>query len=207
MTSESRHLSESIDRAAEEVYDYACDPANMPEWAPGLGSSIEQVDGRWFVDTPAGRVGVTFTPRNSYGVLDHDVTLPSGEVIHVPLRVIADGKGCEVVFTLRRLPGMSDQDVERDANAVTADLARLKRILETRAAPHERRQVELHEKATRRAGKWPVSWSGWGDLNSRPLRPERSALPSCATPRRAEPQRCRANLGQSSGKKDPLGHA
>ena len=26
--------------------------------------------------------------------------------------------------------------------------------------------------------------SGWGDLNSRPLRPERSALPSCATPRR-----------------------
>ena len=27
-------------------------------------------------------------------------------------------------------------------------------------------------------------WSGWGDLNSRPLRPERSALPSCATPRR-----------------------
>ena len=27
-------------------------------------------------------------------------------------------------------------------------------------------------------------WSGWPDLNRRPLRPERSALPSCATPRR-----------------------
>jgi hypothetical protein len=26
--------------------------------------------------------------------------------------------------------------------------------------------------------------SGWPDLNRRPLRPERSALPSCATPRR-----------------------
>src|SRR5690606_31999656 len=26
-------------------------------------------------------------------------------------------------------------------------------------------------------------WSGWRDLNPRPLRPERSALPSCATPR------------------------
>ncbi len=26
-------------------------------------------------------------------------------------------------------------------------------------------------------------WSGWPDLNRRPLRPERSALPSCATPR------------------------
>lgn len=28
-----------------------------------------------------------------------------------------------------------------------------------------------------------VKWSGWRDLNSRPLRPERSALPSCATAR------------------------
>src|SRR6266568_5303498 len=28
-----------------------------------------------------------------------------------------------------------------------------------------------------------LSWSGWPDLNRRPLRPERSALPSCATPR------------------------
>jgi len=29
----------------------------------------------------------------------------------------------------------------------------------------------------------PLTWSGWRDLNPRPLRPERSALPSCATPR------------------------
>lgn len=28
-----------------------------------------------------------------------------------------------------------------------------------------------------------LKWSGWRDLNSRPLRPERSALPSCATAR------------------------
>ena len=26
-------------------------------------------------------------------------------------------------------------------------------------------------------------WSGWRDLNPRPPRPERGALPSCATPR------------------------
>ncbi len=29
----------------------------------------------------------------------------------------------------------------------------------------------------------PLTVSGWRDLNPRPLRPERSALPSCATPR------------------------
>jgi hypothetical protein len=98
----------------------------------GVGSSVEQVDGQRFADTPAGRVGISFAPRNTYGVLDHDVTLPSGEIIHVPLRVIADGKGSEVVFTLRRLPAMSDEDLERDENAVSADLSRLKRVLEKR---------------------------------------------------------------------------
>jgi hypothetical protein len=130
MTSESKHLSERINRPAAEVYDYASDPANLPEWAPGLGSSVEQVDGRWFVDTAAGRVGVAFAPHNEYGVLDHDVTLPSGEVIYNPVRVISDGTGSEVIFTLRRLPGMSGEDFERDSGAVAADLTRLKRVLE-----------------------------------------------------------------------------
>jgi len=80
-----------------------------------------------------GRVGFAFVPRNEYGVLDHDVTLPSGEVVYNPMRVIADGHDCEVVFTLRRRPGMSDTEFSEDAGAVAADLARLRRILEDRS--------------------------------------------------------------------------
>ena len=79
-----------------------------------------------------GRVGFAFVPRNDLGVLDHDVTLPTGEVVHNPMRVIADGSGCEVVFTLRRRPGMSDDEFGEDAAAVAADLARLKQVLEGR---------------------------------------------------------------------------
>ena len=130
MTSESRHISERIDRPADEVYEYALDPANVPQWAPGLGSSVEKVDHQWFVETSEGRVGFAFVPRNEYGVLDHYVTLPLGEVVYNPLRVIPDERGCEVVFTLRRRPGMSDAEFSEDAGAVGADLARLKRNLE-----------------------------------------------------------------------------
>src|SRR6516162_3099149 len=104
MASESRHIAERIGRPAAEVYDYAFDPANLPRWAPGLGSSVEKADGRWFVETSMGRVGFAFVPRNDLGVLDHNVTLPTGEVAHNPMRVIADGSGCEAVFTLRRRP-------------------------------------------------------------------------------------------------------
>lgn len=130
MTAESRHISERINRRAADVYEYASNPVNLPEWAPGLGNSVEHVDGQWFVRTPSGRVGFAFVERNPYGVLDHDVTLPSGEVIYNPMRVIPNGNGCEVVFTLRRLPGMSDEDFARDANLVQADLTRLKHVLE-----------------------------------------------------------------------------
>ena len=70
------------------------------------------------------------TPRNDLGVLDHYLTLESAEVIYVPLRVIADGTSSEVVFTVRRRPGMTDAEFKADGAAVTADLARLKRILE-----------------------------------------------------------------------------
>ena len=68
--------------------------------------------------------------RNPFGVLDHEVTLPSGEVIYVPMRVLPDADGCEVVFTVRRLPDMSDEELARDAGLVQADLTRLKHVLE-----------------------------------------------------------------------------
>jgi hypothetical protein len=130
MTSESRHLSVHIDRSVSQVYAFASDPANLPRWAPGLGSSVVRMDDDWFVETPAGRVQVTFAPANGYGVLDHEVLTPSGETVYVPLRAIADGDGCEVVFTLRRSPGMTDTEFERDTALVNGDLALLKKVLE-----------------------------------------------------------------------------
>ncbi|MEU1841278.1 SRPBCC family protein [Micromonospora chersina] len=131
MSTESRHLSVHIDRPVPEVYAFVSDPRNLPRWAPGLGSSVVREDGEWFVETPEGRARVTFAPNNEYGVLDHEVVTPSGETVYVPLRAIADGDGCEVVFTVRRAPGMTDAEFDRDAGLVGADLALLKKVLET----------------------------------------------------------------------------
>jgi hypothetical protein len=128
----SRHLGIHIDRTATDVYAYASDPANLPAWAHGLGGSIEKVADEWIADSsPLGRVKVAFVPRNDLGVLDHHVTLPSGQTVYNPVRVIADGRASEVVFTLRRQPGTTDAGFERDAGMVTADLARLKELLES----------------------------------------------------------------------------
>lgn len=130
MTSESRHLSIFIDRPAAEVYAFAGDPANLPSWAAGVSASIAEVDGQWVSDSPLGRVVIAFVAANDLGVLDHRVTLPSGESVLNPMRVLPADPGCEVVFTVRRSAGMSAEDFARDGDAVAADLRRLRDLME-----------------------------------------------------------------------------
>lgn len=129
---EARHLGVTIRRTPAEVYAFAADPRNLPRWASGLTGSIREVDGEWIAESPMGTVTVRFAPPNDLGVLDHDVVLPSGERVHNPLRAIANSEGSEVVFTLYRRPGMSDQAFAADASAVERDLRALKALLEGR---------------------------------------------------------------------------
>lgn len=130
MTFPAQHISVSINRPVDQVYAFAANPHNLPQWAAGLSGSIQQVHGEWIAESPMGRVKVKFADQNQYGVLDHAVTLPSGETVYNPMRVIPNNDGSEVVFTLYRRPEMSDQQFAEDAQAVASDLQQLKRLLE-----------------------------------------------------------------------------
>jgi len=128
---DSRHVATSIDRPARAVYAFVADPTNLPSWAHGLANTdVELVDGTWTVESPMGTVTVRFTPPNDLGVADHEVTLPSGEVVTNPLRVVPNADGCDVVFTVHRRDGMSDAELAADVAAVTEDLATLRTLLE-----------------------------------------------------------------------------
>jgi hypothetical protein len=125
------HISITIRRLPAEVYDFVADPQNLPRWAAGLArAEVHREGDAWIADAPFGKVRVRFEERNSLGVLDHDVTLESGETVHNPMRVIPRAEGCEFVFTLFRRPGMSDDEFQRDRAAVEADLRTLKQLLE-----------------------------------------------------------------------------
>ena len=128
---EVRHISVSIARRPADVYAFAADPKHLPLWAAGLARSEVKPDGDyWVADAPFGRVRIRFAARNPLGVLDHDVELASGVTIHNPMRVMPNGEGSEFLFTLVRQPGMSDEQFADDAAAVSADLHRLKELLE-----------------------------------------------------------------------------
>jgi hypothetical protein len=125
-----RHVSVSIARTPSVVYAFASNPANAPAWASGLAGAITRVGSEWIAESPMGQVKIRFADQNGFGVLDHEVTLPSGVAIHNPMRVMANGEGSEVVFSLFRLPGVSDAKFAEDASWVMKDLETLKRMLE-----------------------------------------------------------------------------
>lgn len=124
-------LHVGIARDWRAVYDFAASPDNMPQWASGLSTTMRK-DGEDYVADggPIGEIRVRFAPRNDFGVIDHTVTLESGVTVHNALRVVPNGDGAEVMFTLLQLPGMDDQAFAGDAAHVRADLERLKTIME-----------------------------------------------------------------------------
>lgn len=79
--------------------------------------------------TPGGPRELRIVDRNGFGVLDHVVQLPSGEM-RIPMRVVPNGDGAEVVCTVFRATGVSDEAFAADVGQVARDLDRLRATLE-----------------------------------------------------------------------------
>jgi hypothetical protein len=104
----------TIERDALDVYNFVCDPKNLPKWASGIDAAAK----------------VRFVERNKYGVLDHYVSAGAGPEVYMPMRVFPNAEGAEVLLTVFRRPGMSDEQFAEDTQWVRRDLEALKELLE-----------------------------------------------------------------------------
>jgi len=105
---QARTLSVSIERPPRDVYAFVADRRNLARWASGLDPALP----------------VRFAATNELGVLDHYVTLPDDSEVYVPLRVVANGEGSEVLFTLFDAPEDDVAKVEQDLRTLKATLER-----------------------------------------------------------------------------------
>lgn len=130
-TTACRHISVSIDCPFDKVYDFIADPRHLSEWASGLSDGSPKQEGNvWIARSPMGKVRIQFAEKNPFGIVDHDVTLESGVTVHNPMRVLRNGNGSEVVFTLFRQSDMTSEKFNEDAKWVEKDLKKLKELLE-----------------------------------------------------------------------------
>ena len=126
----TRVVSAPSTATAEAVYEFAHRMENLPRWAAGLVTSIAHEDGTWFTDTPGGRIRIAMAPRNAFGVLDHDVTMPDGVTTHNAMRVTPVGDGSLLTFVVLRMPEATDAEFERDCRLVTQDLETMATLVE-----------------------------------------------------------------------------
>ena len=124
-------FSVSIDCHWQALCERIWRPEFFPKWASGLSEAdLREEDGAWVATGPEGPVRIRFTAHNAHGVMDHFVELGDGNEVHIPLRVIQNGGGAEVLLTLYRQPEMDDERFAADAEWVKRDLAALKKFIE-----------------------------------------------------------------------------
>lgn len=126
----SATLSVSIAVPPAAVTAFAADVRNLPQWASGLCRSVRPDGDHWIVDTGEVEAGFAFIGPTEHGILDHVVTPEGGAPVLVPMRVVPNDEGSEVLFTAFRPVVMNEPEWQRDLALVKADLQRLKQCLE-----------------------------------------------------------------------------
>jgi hypothetical protein len=127
--SETVCVSVRCDAAA--LYEAFWRPERFAAWASGLSQAgLRRSGERWQADGPDGPITLRFSEHNAFGVMDHWVDLGNGRVIHVPLRIVANGAGSEVMLTLFQYPEMTEEVFQRDIAWVRRDLHTLKSVAE-----------------------------------------------------------------------------
>lgn len=130
VTHPTRTLTISISAPPERVQTFVSDPRNLPAWATAFCQSVREEAGQWFIRTSSGEVQLRFIEPNPFGLLDHWVQVTPDMEIHVPMRVVLNGLGSEVLFTLFQPATMSAEQFAADAALVEQDLRKLKQVLE-----------------------------------------------------------------------------
>jgi hypothetical protein len=117
-----------------EVIAFLVDVHNWTTWAPWIRAVRRSSDRGWTLDTDAGPLALRFVEPNALGVLDHEVTLPSGAITLNSMRVLPNGSGSELIMVVFQSPDVSADQFVRDVEAVRHDLARIKTLSEAMAS-------------------------------------------------------------------------
>lgn len=119
-----------IQASPEKVYDFLVDPMNWPQYAVvNLRSVSARHDGWFKAVTKFGEGEIKVDGVKEFGILDHVWKDPQASW-KVYCRVVPNGDGSTVAFTLFQPPVMNDPQFDHAMKEMDIELAKLKEILE-----------------------------------------------------------------------------
>ena len=124
-------VSVTIDAAPKQVSADLMNVESHPEWGTEFFSEgVEDLgDGSWRVNIPmmGGNARMRIDGNEALGIIDMYIA-PEGVPFGAPLpvRVVPNGDGSDVLFTLTRLPGQTDEDWQAGIASMQRELTRLK---------------------------------------------------------------------------------
>ena len=127
----------TIDRPFDEVTRYVADPSSAHTWATEFfAGPLQEGQGEEFIATVpmmGGEVRYRQDVDLDRGVIDVFLAPKGGEFgPPLPVRVVPNGEGADVLWTLARFPGTPDQAWEGGLESMARELDNLKRVLESR---------------------------------------------------------------------------
>lgn len=122
----------SIERDPKTVFWFLADGENWPRWAVVNVMSAKYGPNDWWqIETPHGPGRLRIRHDEAFGILDHEV-LTSDAQWTVPMRIVPNGDGTELVITCFQGANVPDSAFDQQMADVDRELATLKKILEER---------------------------------------------------------------------------
>ncbi|HHJ17557.1 MAG TPA: hypothetical protein ENJ80_12745 [Gammaproteobacteria bacterium] len=129
---ESKTLTVAIDAPYEKIMTDLADPMTHPEWAKEFFAGPAEKSKYGYVLAPVPMMGgaVKFKIESdiTLGILDLYLAPPDADFgTPLQVRVIRNGDGANVLWTLLRFPGMSDSNWEDGLVSMSKELCELKK--------------------------------------------------------------------------------
>lgn len=128
----------TIDAPYEQVAAYVADPARAHEWATEFYAEPMRPaeGGEWLATVPmmGGEVRFRQEVALEHGVIDMFLAPKDGPWgPPLPVRLLRNGSGADVLWTLTRFPGTPDEAWQAGLDSMRRELEHLKKTLESAA--------------------------------------------------------------------------
>ena len=122
-----------IQATPEKVFTFLANPLNWPQYAVVNLRSVSPGSDGWFnAVTKFGEGRIKVNGAKEFGILDHTWQDPQA-TWDAYCRVVSNGDGATVMFTLFQPPVMNDQQFDQAMQEMDIEMTKLKEILDHQA--------------------------------------------------------------------------